>query len=48
MGQYHGKWGFQTFSHARALQKKTTLFDLPFRYPPYTAQNQKMTRRFMG
>lgn len=35
IGNYHGKYSFQTFSHARAILKKTTLFDVPLRYPPY-------------
>ncbi len=34
MGSYHGKHSFETFSHARSVVKNTTLFDLPFRYPP--------------
>lgn len=33
MGSYHGKNGFETFSHMKSIVKQTTLFDLPFRYP---------------
>lgn len=33
MGQYHGKFGFDTFSHQKSIMKQTTKFDLPFRYP---------------
>jgi aldehyde dehydrogenase (NAD+) len=34
-GSYHGKFGFDTFSHHKAVMKKSTLFALPLRYPPY-------------
>lgn len=33
MGTYHGKYGFDTFSHQKSILKQTTMFDLPFRYP---------------
>lgn len=36
MGSYKGKDSFETFSHAKGMSEKTTLFDIPFRYPPYT------------
>lgn len=32
MGQYHGKWGFETFSHTKAIVKKAPWPDLPMRY----------------
>ncbi|MBN2040263.1 MAG: aldehyde dehydrogenase [Spirochaetes bacterium] len=35
MGAYHGKYSFDTFSHHRSVLSKTTLFDIPLRYPPY-------------
>lgn len=35
MGNYHGKSGFDTFSHRKSIMKKTTWFENPFRYPPY-------------
>jgi aldehyde dehydrogenase (NAD+) len=35
MGNYHGKAGFRTFTHEKTVLKNTTLFNLPFRYPPY-------------
>lgn len=34
MGAYHGKAGFDTFSHEKAIVEKGRL-DTPFRYPPY-------------
>ncbi|HIW72823.1 MAG TPA: aldehyde dehydrogenase [Firmicutes bacterium] len=35
MGQYHGKYGFDTFSHQKGIVKKSTAVDIPLRYPPY-------------
>lgn len=42
MGSYHGKYSFETFSHQKGLTEKTTLFDIPFRYPPYTNLKEKV------
>ena len=37
MGAYHGKWGFDTFTHAKAVFEQVTLVDPGvLRYPPYT------------
>jgi len=35
MGNYHGKFSFQAFSHARAMVISRNWIDLPFRYPPF-------------
>ncbi len=35
MGNYHGKYGFDTFSHYKSVLKSPTWFDFPFRYAPY-------------
>ncbi|WP_342448677.1 aldehyde dehydrogenase [Tamlana crocina] len=35
MGQYHGKFGFDTFSHQKSVIKRGTWFDPSLRYPPY-------------
>ena len=35
MGKYHGKAGFDTFSHERSVIKSGFLFDIKLRYPPY-------------
>ncbi|MEG0404507.1 MAG: aldehyde dehydrogenase family protein [Anaerorhabdus sp.] len=32
MGHYHSKYSFNTFSHTKAIQNNTYLFDLPLRY----------------
>jgi aldehyde dehydrogenase (NAD+) len=35
IGAYHGKHGFDTFSHHKSISKRGTWFDPPFRYAPY-------------
>jgi len=45
MGAYHGKWGFETFSHRRAVLSKPTWPDPRLIYPPYTPRALKMMRR---
>lgn len=34
MGAYHGRAGFAAFSHPRAVLRRATWLDTPFRYPP--------------
>ena len=36
MGSYHGKAGFDAFSHTKSIVDKKTWMDLPMRYQPYT------------
>ena len=36
MGSYHGKAGFDAFTHYRSVLHKSKHIDIPFRYPPYT------------
>ncbi len=35
MGSYHGKDGFDAFSHTKSIVDKKTWIDLPMRYQPY-------------
>lgn len=35
MGAYHGKAGFDAFSHTKSIVDKKTWMDLPMRYQPY-------------
>ena len=35
MGCYHGKYGFDTFSHKKSVLKKSLAIDIKLRYPPY-------------
>lgn len=47
MGAYHGKTGFETFSHYKSIVDKKTWLDLPMRYQPYTELYSKLTRMFL-
>lgn len=47
MGAYHGKTGFEAFSHLRSIVDKKTWLDMPVRYQPYTKQKDKMLRFFL-
>lgn len=38
MGAYHGKIGFETFTHKKSIVDKKTFMDLPMRYQPYTSK----------
>jgi len=38
MGAYHGKLGFDTFSHSKAVVKRGNWIDPPVRYAPYTGK----------
>jgi aldehyde dehydrogenase (NAD+) len=35
MGNYHGKYSFETFSHKKAIMKTPTWFDPNIKYPPF-------------
>ena len=45
MGSYHGKAGFDTFTHYRSVLHKSKLIDIPLRYPPYTDFALKLLKR---
>jgi aldehyde dehydrogenase (NAD+) len=46
MGAYHGKWGFDEFSHRKSVLTKPTRPDLSkMLYPPYTEKALKLARR---
>ncbi|TRW87774.1 aldehyde dehydrogenase family protein [Mycolicibacterium sp. 018/SC-01/001] len=46
MGAYHGKFGFETFSHKKSVMTKSTRPDVgAFIYPPYTEKAWKLARR---
>ncbi len=48
MGAYHGKVGFDTFSHQKSIVDKKTWIDLPMRYQPYDRGiNAKLLRMFL-
>ena len=48
MGSYHGKDGFDAFSHTKSIVEKKTWIDLPMRYQPYTSKlYQKLLRMIL-
>lgn len=47
MGSYHGKAGFDSFTHSRSVLKKSNWFDLPIQYMPYTKAKDKSIRFFL-
>lgn len=47
MGSYHGKAGFDCFSHKKSIVDKATFFDMPVRYQPYTSFKSKLIKFFM-
>ena len=47
MGAYHGKVGFDTFSHHKSIVDKKTWLDLPMRYQPYQPFKEKLVRMFL-
>ena len=47
IGSYHGKEGFDTFTHYKSIVDKKNIIDLPMRYAPYKKTNEKIIRIFM-
>jgi len=45
MGAYHGKFGFDTFSHRRAVHTRSTRLDPDLMYPPYTEKKTSLIRK---
>lgn len=48
MGAYHGRAGFETFTHRKAVLRRPTWLDQKLRYPPFTPARLKMLRRLIG
>ena len=47
MGSYHGKTGFDTFTHYKSIVDKKTWMDLPMRYQPYNKLGDKLIHMFL-
>lgn len=47
LGSYHGKTGFDTFTHYKSIVDKKTFLDLPMRYQPFQAIYAKLVRMFL-
>ncbi|MBW4614273.1 MAG: aldehyde dehydrogenase family protein [Desmonostoc vinosum HA7617-LM4] len=47
IGSYHGKAGFDTFSHYKSVMQNSFLLDLKWRYAPYKGK-LSLLKRFLG
>ncbi len=47
MGRYHGKYGFDTFTHLKSIVDKPLWLDLPMRYQPYGKLKEMIIRMFL-
>jgi aldehyde dehydrogenase (NAD+) len=47
MGRYHGRWGFETLSNARAVLRKPSRPDFPAFYPPYNGLVKRIVGRLL-
>jgi aldehyde dehydrogenase (NAD+) len=45
MGSYHGKAGFDAFTHHKSVLRKSTLVDIALRYPPYSDKGLKLLKK---
>src|SRR5205085_173391 len=45
MGAYHGRWGFESFSHRKARLVMRARPDLKMIYPPYSDRDRKLLRK---
>ncbi|KAF8009203.1 hypothetical protein BT93_J0250 [Corymbia citriodora subsp. variegata] len=44
MGRYHGKFSFDTFSHQKAVVRRSFLVDFWFRFPPWNDHKLQLFR----
>ncbi|RKT02049.1 aldehyde dehydrogenase [Chryseobacterium defluvii] len=47
MGSYHGKYGFETFSHRKAILEKATWGEPHIKYPPYSEKKLKWIKKLL-
>ena len=48
MGSYHGKAGFDSFTHYKSILEKTFWFEPGLKYYPYTAMKLKIIKWLLG
>lgn len=48
IGAYHGKYGFETFSHQKGVLKTGNFLDPSMKYPPYTEGKFNLIRKVFG
>ena len=47
MGAYHGRWGFEEFSHTRGIMDRALKPDIKLKYRPYNGRTLPLLRAFM-
>ncbi len=47
MGNYHGKYGFDTFSHFKSILDKSTLLEPTIKYAPYLSWKRKLLQKLI-
>ncbi|HTO15679.1 MAG TPA: aldehyde dehydrogenase [Edaphocola sp.] len=47
MGSYHGKYGFDTFSHKKSVLEKRIIGEPKIKYPPYTSSKKKWIEKLI-
>ncbi|TPV58330.1 aldehyde dehydrogenase family protein [Aestuariibacter sp. GS-14] len=47
MGRYHGKFGFDTFSHHKSVMKRSFWFDVAIRYAPSSARKRYLLKKLL-
>lgn len=47
IGNYHGKFGFETFSHQKAVLQRATWGEPDIKYPPYSDKKLSWIKRLM-
>ncbi len=48
IGNYHGKYGFETFSHYKSVLQKPFWIEPNLKYPPYSKTKFKWLKRILG
>lgn len=47
-GSYHGKYGFDAFTHYKSVLDKSTLFEPSIKYAPYSSFKLKLLKMLLG
>jgi len=47
MGNYHGKYSFMTFSHAKSIVKSSSKLDIKIRYQPYDEKKLNLIKKIL-
>ena len=46
LGNYHGRYSFEAFSHIKSMVFRNTWLDIPLKYPPYSKNKLNLLKRF--